>query len=852
MIQKIILVFKTHFDIGFTDLSANVMEKCATTMLRDVIETCAATEGQGRQKFVWTLPAWPLVQMLRQCGDADRQILERLIVQDQIVWHALPFTSHTDFCSAEEIIEGLRFARELSETYEKPFPISAKMTDVPGHGIMLPGILAGAGVKFLHLGCNQFATSPKVPFLFHWQAIGGESVLTMYSKGGYGTSLFPPEDWPFPVWMALMQTDDNHGPQTAADLARLLADVRRKFPDVEVVCGTMDEFVTDLSACDLSTLPVVGKDLADTWIHGVGTYPAEVAMVREERQRSRRLQALYAKRVLEGTSPIEYTPAQEMEILDQYYEKVDLFHEHTWGADVKTWLRADRVYRKKEFNTARHLEKYRFMEKSWQEQKDRAVSCVRSIRELKLLMETANGELSLFNPHNAPFSGWVTLENPEADLSDCCLSCRGKTLPVTRINGKWGCYVENLPPFVTVPILILREKPVITSLSMHIGQESVIVENHRYRMTFTKADGAISELFDKKRDSVLLQAGDGKSVFAYQYDRYGSEDVTTYIRDYAYRFYPWGIQDNGREGYPECTHKTYEPIFQAWTVEQDTVIFHFTGAESVHKYGDAQRIRLEVTFPPVGDELFVQLHLSAKQETPFIESGSFLVPFAEAAPQYRINKSNALLNPETDIQEGANHALYCLENHISVMGETGGFCIIPMDAALVALGDTGIYRFRNTFGTPETPVLYFNLFNNMWGTNFPQWIGGDASYRYILFGFDKDESPSVQERAAVLMEGVEPTCNRLERDLCTFPAHMQLINARQEETGLILRFRDLSGEAASRQLEAKGQAITSIDHNNRVTGNSAKELLTFDVRPYGIHSFLLTALDAPAAASAPE
>lgn len=35
----------------------------------------------------------------------------------------------------------------------------------------------------------------------------------MYSKGGYGTSLLPPEDWPFPVWMALMHTHDNCGPR---------------------------------------------------------------------------------------------------------------------------------------------------------------------------------------------------------------------------------------------------------------------------------------------------------------------------------------------------------------------------------------------------------------------------------------------------------------------------------------------------------------------------------------------------------------------------------------------------------------------------------------------------------------
>ena len=50
MIKKIILVFKTHFDIGFTDLASNVIEQYAHQMLPRVLETCRATEGMGELK----------------------------------------------------------------------------------------------------------------------------------------------------------------------------------------------------------------------------------------------------------------------------------------------------------------------------------------------------------------------------------------------------------------------------------------------------------------------------------------------------------------------------------------------------------------------------------------------------------------------------------------------------------------------------------------------------------------------------------------------------------------------------------------------------------------------------------
>lgn len=301
-VQKIVLVFKTHFDIGFTDLAENVIRDYAGPMLRQVIETCRATEDQGPLRYVWTMPAWPLWTIAERCGPDLRPELERLIENGQIVWHALPFTSHTDFCAPEEFMQGLQYARLLSERYGKPLPLSGKMTDVPGHGLMLPELLDQAGIRFLHLGCNEFATPPQVPTLFFWESPAGGRVLTMYSKGGYGTSLLPPEDWPFPVWMALMHTHDNCGPQSAEIILQMAETARAAYPQAEIVCGSMDDFYRELAKCDLSGLPVVDKDLADTWIHGIGSYSAEISQMRENRERARRLHRACFTRLLQGES----------------------------------------------------------------------------------------------------------------------------------------------------------------------------------------------------------------------------------------------------------------------------------------------------------------------------------------------------------------------------------------------------------------------------------------------------------------------------------------------------------------------------------------------------------------------
>ncbi len=849
MVEKIILVFKTHFDIGFTNLSSKVIDQYADSMLKDVVATCKATEHMGQQKYVWTMPSWPLKIITERCSDDLKIELNSLIEKGQIAWHALPFTFHTDFCSVEELIEGFRYGRELSSAYGKPYPISAKMTDVPGHGVMLPAILSGAGVKFLHLGCNEFSSPPKVPFLFHWQAPSGQSVLTMYSKGGYGTSLLPPEGWNYPVWMALMHTHDNSGPQSAALIGEMVQTVQRKYPDAEVICGTMDDFYHELSKCDLSHIPTIDKDLADTWIHGVGTYPQEVGIVRNNREKSKRLQAMLVKQALEGKKTEEAINDK----LDRFYEEVNLFGEHTWGADVKTWLGSGRVYTKDDFLKMKDQEKYRFMEASWQEQKDRALQSGATLDEIKLLVEQGeNGCPSLFNPNSSAYTGWVSLkelkqksgsgkvEDTNMKYPDFGLEINGKPLPITRINGEWACYVEDIPPFVTVP-LHFRDEPVpIMNMIIESNNSLVTVENHRYALRFEEASGDITELYDKKLNITLMERKNEKGVFSYQYDRYGTEDITTFIKEYAYRFSDWGIKDFGRENYPECEHKVYRPIFQSYSVDLNTVSFFYKGIESAEKYGDADAIRLEVTLPPAGDELFVSLHLDHKNECPYVESGTLLFPFAQEDVQYRINKSNTVLDPSVDIQEGANHVFYCIENYLTMMSGHKGLCIIAKDTPLVSLGDTGVLRYRNNYKEPTESIAYFNLFNNMWGTNFPQWIGGDLSYHYVLFGIDRCQEEYLMERVAVLSEGVEVTGVRLEEEITGFPEHMQLINAKYNSEGLIVRFKDLAGTAAYRSIHINNHNITPIDLNNVTLGESCSEVYDFNVSPYGIYSFLIT------------
>ena len=680
MIKKVILVFKTHFDIGFTDLSKNVIDNYSTGMLDQVLETCEGTADMGPRRYIWTMPSWPLKQMLVHCSEERKVRLEKLIESGQIVWHALPYTSHFDFCGRDEYRYGFSYARELSDTYGKPFPISAKMTDVPGHGRGIVPLLAEQGVKFLHLGCNEFIRPPKVPGLFFWEGPDGSRVLTMYNKG-YGSQETAPEDWPYSVWMALMHTHDNCGPQSANAIREMAARIQARYPEAEVVCGTMDDFYRELEKEDLSAVPVIRKDLADTWIHGVGTYPGEVKKIRTVRRRLKQLKKRFEQ---EESRMTEADRERAIALMDECQDQMMIFGEHTWGIDVKTWLKAPRVYQEPLFQAEREKPDYRKLEESWQEQSDRAGRAWKACRELEEML---------------PLAG---------NLSQC---------------------QEEVPEQLT-------------------QQENGVIENAYYRIVLDEQAGHIGEIYNKAAGQTILKGRKGRPAVTYRYDRYGTKDLTKYLRKAARRYFDWGILDNGKDSYPECAHITSYPKLQRYELKGKWLNLYFHNERDEETFGNAETVILSLGF--AREQVEISLALKGKKASPYTESGSLVLELPMKDPRYGVNKNGYVLNPETDIVDWGNHALYCLEHFVTAEEGDQALCVAALDTPLLGIGETGIYKFRKKY-KKKSPALYFNLFNNMWGTNFPQWIEGDVSYRFVLLGTgrkpDKELGKMVEEKA---------------------------------------------------------------------------------------------------------
>ena len=64
-VRQIIVVFKTHFDIGYTDLARNVVDRYRTSMIDKALDVCDGTQKlPPEHRFVWTIPGWPMLVVM--------------------------------------------------------------------------------------------------------------------------------------------------------------------------------------------------------------------------------------------------------------------------------------------------------------------------------------------------------------------------------------------------------------------------------------------------------------------------------------------------------------------------------------------------------------------------------------------------------------------------------------------------------------------------------------------------------------------------------------------------------------------------------------------------------------------
>ncbi|MGN1214352.1 MAG: DUF5054 domain-containing protein [Bacteroidaceae bacterium] len=378
-VKDVYVLFKTHLDIGFTNLSSEVERNYVENFIPRAIDVAEQLRNEGgEERYVWTTGSWLIQSFLDRADEAQRKRLCEAIERGDIVWNAMPYTVESESMNPDQFATLLNLSQQLDKKFGKQ-TIGAKMTDVPGHTRGVVSLLSDAGVKLLHIGVNPASTVPDVPPLCRWRDTGGKEIILMYQKD-YGSDMVLPDGQ---TAVVIAFTGDNHGPHSAKAVKDIYASLRKKYPGAKIHASTLND-VARLLEPEREKLPVFTCEIGDTWIYGFGSSPLRMACFRA-------VSRLYSGWVADK----KIDPASETAV--RFMARLGLVAEHTWGVDVKTHLHNWDVYDVDKFNAARNKSEFVFSERSWQEITENIDSAV-NLLPANLKKEAVETLASIKNP----------------------------------------------------------------------------------------------------------------------------------------------------------------------------------------------------------------------------------------------------------------------------------------------------------------------------------------------------------------------------------------------------------------------------------------------------------------------
>ncbi|HUT34238.1 MAG TPA: hypothetical protein VNE39_12205 [Planctomycetota bacterium] len=736
--REVIVVFKTHFDIGYTAMARDVVAHYRTGMIDRALKVCDDTRAlPPENRFVWTLPGWPMAQLLGPAQTPDRRtrILDA-VREGRLVTHALPGTLHTESLDLEDLVRGMRFSSELARSLGQPLPRDAKMTDVPSHNWILPTVLVHAGVEFLHVGCNAACPTPDVSPLFWWEGPDGSRLLTMYA-GDYGTGLRPPANWPHATWLALIHTGDNQGPPNPNDVRALLDRAAREMPGVKIRFGRLSDFA-DAIRREKPELPVIRADMPDTWVHGIMSMPIETKIMRNVRPTIMALESLNTLLRIWG---VDVPSAKDT--VAAAYERSLMYSEHTWGLDFKAW--GKRLYGA-EWGAAHAKGVYKRAEESWAEhgayiRQAEAIAAPALDANLQALARAVNVQgprIVVYNPLPWVVDDIVSVRVPGKLPEALAEAGSGEQVPMEREGDTVRFLASGLWPMGYCTYVPGR--PSDAAGDLVASPAPALIENRRFRVRLDPSRGAVASLFDKLDNVELVDPNASFGLGQYLYERFDADQVKAYLNAYLRQKPGWAIADLGKNELPPAREKPYAAAspknMKLEITRTPLAVRARMSAPATDEVPHAVSVTVAL-YPSMGFVDF-EWSVTGKKREPWPEAGWFCFPVKVDQPKFRIGRLGSIVDPTTDFRRSASHDCYCVNTGLTVEGPNGrGVGLCGVDTPLVSLERPGLWRYSRDF-VPTKPYVFFNLFNNAISTNFQQWVGGSWSVRVRLWRFERN------------------------------------------------------------------------------------------------------------------
>lgn len=776
-IDKVIIVYKTHFDIGYSETVQQVVHDYRTAMSNHLLDVIDKNSSQPKDKqFVWTLSGWPMKQILWEGQAPERkQKIEQAIRDGNIAIHAFPFSIHVESADLEDMVQGLNITSKLDRKYGQPLSISAKMSDVPDGSWIIPTLCAHAGIKFYHMGGPVVNKTLGLPQIFWWEGPDGSRLLTLYNNG-YGSDPLPPPNWPLKTWIYINMTGDNQGPPDPDTVAKDLSFYKSRGIKAEV--GSMDEFANIMLKEDLSKLPVVRSDIGDVWIHGCMSMPEASKLAQHIRPEIGGLDELSTLESIWGI----YQPDLRHTIAAAYEQSL-LYSEHTWGMANQHYIKVPYGKTWQEFWEKGLPAQYQLMERSWKDHADYinhvedlvAVPYKNAVASLADHVDVDQNRIVVYNPLPWKRDGEIALDT-RLTLGNDFVSLKpldgGPAIAVSHefpaIEDKAPMsrfVVKDIPPMGYRTFIASSEK--VKSPEMKADANSGVIESPYFKAVLDAKHGRIASLIDKKTGKELVDSNAQQGFGQYFYERFAYKQLSDWIDKSLYpQYHAHRFAFVAYDMPQDVPYSSALPENMMLSVEKSAIDVKAVMTGTLPGPGQPQKI--SITLILSGYNRTADLEVSwQKQPDTWPETAWICLPFKCDNPEFRLGRLGAVADPVKDmITDNANYHLWWVNNGVAIYdGKSGeGVGICSPDAPLVSLGETGEYKFDKRF-EPKKPYIYLNLYNNHWRTNFPAWIGNGQrmSARVRIWSFDKyDTESSLYTLAMETRVPLQASCSKVK------------------------------------------------------------------------------------------
>ncbi len=731
-VREIIVVFKTHYDIGYTDLVTNILTRYRTQFADKALAVIDQSRSlPPEQQFTWTVPGWPLKEMLWPGQTPERrEKLLQAVKEGRLAVHAMPFSIETETLDLEDLVEGMSYSANLTRDLGLPLPRAAKMTDVPEHTWVLPTLLKHAGVNFLHVGCNGGSKPMQVPPLFWWEGPDGSRLLTAYSPE-YGTDLLPPKDWPYHTWLAVIMTSDNQGPPSTAQVNKLVAQAAKTMPGVKLKFGKLEDFYDAFTAEKNRNIPVVRGDMPDTWIHGFESMPVETKTGCNVRPLEAAVATLDTELRAAGMSPAPLAPA-----LASAYENSLLYSEHTFGYYGSEpggfWYGEAWKQRLAEGKYARFLQSFDDKRAYIHTTENLVTNALADRMQLLARNVAADGpRIVVYNPLPWARSGEVAVRLPEGGCSGVRDLAGGTGSEAVTVDGTTlHFFAADVPPGGYKTFQPVAGKAVAAVAAGNAG----VIENEFFRLKADAARGGAVSLVDLPTGRELVSVKDENGFGSYLQERFAKTNVNAFVQAYCRG---WALTHGSDfdKPIPASEQLPYAVLtLTNWTIAvQSSPLAQTIILQSADAAPLAKSVTLKYTLAAGQPYLDLEWTITDKTANPLPEGGWLCLPFNLEQPKFELARLGSLMDPAKDIVDGGNRHLLCLNSGLTVTGPDGfGVGLCPLDSPLVSLGEPGLWQF-SLHDFPRRGRVFINLYNNQWDTNFPLWQDGSWHSRVRLW-----------------------------------------------------------------------------------------------------------------------